>query len=170
MQLFSAFHKDGILCKTVWTTNAGTKIVLINIRSLKVTHSSLIIFQFLQYHRWAVARYQVSAIINISLFLCVISCYMNIKNKGKKKWFKVITETFTPNIVTFSFWLVIFSTLCTNVERSICKSPTGCFLNHFPTEATLQIFTDISRFFFRPRKPEGPDLSSAQKHHLVFHL
>lgn len=52
----------------------------------------------------------------------------------------------------------------------ICKCLTGCFLNHFPTETTLQTFIDMSRFFFRRRKPEGPDLSSAQKYHLVFHL
>lgn len=64
-----------------------------------------------------------------------------------------------------------YSTLYTNVEHSICKCPTGYFLNHLPTEITLQIFIGMSRlFFFRPRKPERSDLLSAQKCHLVFHL
>lgn len=45
-----------------------------------------------------------------------------------------------------------YSILYTNVEHSICKCPTGYFLNHLPTEITLQIFIGMTSFFFQAQK------------------
>lgn len=50
-------------------------------------------------------------------------------------------------------------TLYANVEHSICQCPTGSLLKHFPTETTLQLFTGMSSFSFRSRKPEGSTIA-----------